>query len=116
VWLNDPKFIKVKVTIIYLIFGGLLGFGLLQGKSYLTYALKPKAIASMRLSMEGWMIMTRRLTAFFFALAIVNEVIWRNFSTESWVYFKTFGLTIAIFGFFLAQGALFKTHSVGDET
>ncbi len=57
---------------------------------------------------EGWMILTRRLTAFFAALAVLNEVIWRNFSTATWVGFKTFGLTAAVFLFFMAQGRLFE--------
>jgi hypothetical protein len=72
----------------------------LQGKSYLS-AVMDEALP---MQPEGWMILTRRLTAFFFALAIANEAVWRLMSTEAWVNFKTFGLTAALFLFILTQG------------
>ena len=96
VWFNDPKFFKMKPTIIYLLFGGVLGLGLMLGKSYLQSVME----GLMPLTDEGWMILTRRLMLFFLALAILNEIIWRTQSEETWVYFKTFGLTAAIFPFF----------------
>lgn len=108
VWLNDDRFFKMKPTLIYLIFGGLLGFGLLRGQSYLRVVMEEV----MPLEHEGWMILTRRVCAFFIGLAILNEVIWRTQSTETWVSFKTFGLTIAIFAFFMAQGKLFQKYGI----
>ena len=107
VWFNDERFFKMKPTIIYVLFGGLLGFGLLQGKSYL------RAVMSevVPLREEGWMILTRRLCAFFFALALANELVWRMMSTDAWVNFKTFGLTAAVFLFFITQGKLFQAYS-----
>ena len=63
---------------------------------------------------EGWMILTRRIALFFLALAVANEVIWRNFSTETWVSFKTFGLTAALFGFFMAQGKLLAQYGIEE--
>lgn len=112
VWLNDPRFFKMKPTMIYLLFGGILGFGLLRGQSYLRTVLD----AQVPLKHEGWMILTRRLTAFFFLLAVLNEVIWRTMSTETWVYFKTFGLTAAVFLFFMTQGSLFKRYGLEQES
>jgi intracellular septation protein len=111
VWLNDDRFFKMKPTIIYLIFAGILGFGLLRGQSYLRHVMEEM----MPLAPEGWMILTRRLALFFFGLAILNEVIWRLMSTEIWVYFKTFGLTAAIFVFFIMQGTLFRTYGEATE-
>ena len=67
-----------------------------------------------KLTDQGWMILTKRLAAFFFGLAIVNELVWRLMSEEAWVYFKTFGLTAAIFLFFMGQGRLFRDH--GTQT
>ena len=61
------------------------------------------------------MILTRRLCAFFFGLAVANEVIWRMMSTETWVYFKTFGLTAAMFLFFMTQAKLFQTYGIEEE-
>ena len=104
VWLNDERFFKMKPTLIYLLFAGILGFGLLRGQSYLRFAMD----GLMPLEHEGWMLLTKRVCALFFALAVANEVIWRTMSTETWVYFKTFGLSASIFGFFFTQGGVFK--------
>ncbi len=111
VWFNDPKFFKMKPTLIYLIFAGVLGFGLLRGQSYLQSLMD----SMLPLTDQGWMILTRRLTLFFLGLAVLNEVIWRTQSEETWVYFKTFGLTAAIFVFFMTQGKLFSEHSSEDQ-
>lgn len=108
VWLNDDRFFKMKPTMIYLLFGGLLAFGLLRGQSYLKYVMEEV----MPLNDEGWMLLTKRLMFCFFAMALANELIWRFFSTEAWVYFKTFGLTAAVFVFFMTQGRLFQDYAL----
>ncbi|SDI17999.1 inner membrane-spanning protein YciB [Lutimaribacter saemankumensis] len=111
VWLNDDRFFKMKPTIIYLIFAGILGFGLLRGQSYLQHVMEDM----MPLAPEGWMKLTRRLCLFFFGLAVVNEAVWRTMSTESWVWFKTFGLTAAVFLFFMFQGDIFRKYGEQDD-
>jgi intracellular septation protein len=58
----------------------------------------------------GWVILTKRVAIFFLSLALLNELIWRNMSTDSWVNFKTFGLTGAIFIFFVAQNGLIQKY------
>lgn len=108
VWFNDEQFIKMKPSIIYLLFGGILGFGLLRGQSYLRMIMQEM----IPLKEEGWIVLTRRFTVFFFSLALLNEIIWRFFSTEIWVYFKTFGLTIALFAFFVLQGSLLNKYAI----
>ncbi len=111
VWLNDDRFFKMKPTMIYTLFAGILGFGLLRGESYLQYVME----GMMPLTHAGWMILTRRLAAFFAGLAVLNEVIWRTMSTDAWVNFKTFGLTLAIFVFFMTQGGVFRRHGLDPE-
>lgn len=111
VWFNDPRFFKMKPTMIYLLFGGMLGYGLWRGQSYLQYVME----GVMPLTDQGWMILTRRLMVFFLGLAVLNEVIWRTQTEETWVYFKTFGLTAAIFVFFMLQSRLFREHSTEDK-
>lgn len=111
VWLNDPSFIKMKPTIIYLLFGGILGIGLLRGQSYLRVVMQDL----IPLENTGWMVLTRRFTAFFFGLALANEAVWRSFSTDTWVYFKTFGLTAALFAFFMMQSALLSKYAIGKR-
>ncbi|NVO23483.1 inner membrane-spanning protein YciB [Donghicola mangrovi] len=111
VWLNDERFFKMKPTLIYLIFGLILGFGLLRGQSYLRVVMEE----ALPMQHEGWMILTRRVCAFFFGLALLNEVIWRTQSTETWVSFKTFGLTLAILAFFMTQGKLFQKYGIEQD-
>lgn len=111
VWLKDERFFKMKPTMIYLLFGGALGFGLLRGQSYLRLVMEE----ALPLQPEGWMILTRRLCAFFFALAVANELIWRSFSTEVWVNFKTFGLTAALFLFFMTQGSVLNRYGIEED-
>ena len=111
VWFNDGDFFKMKPTIIYLMFAAILGFGLWRGQSYLALVMGD----ALPLQPEGWMILTRRMTAFFLGLALLNEVVWRGFSEQTWVYFKTFGLTAAIFVFFMSQGGVFSRYAVEDS-
>ncbi|MCH2248234.1 MAG: septation protein IspZ [Cognatishimia sp.] len=111
VWLNDDRFFKMKPTMIYVLFGGILGVGLLQGKSYLKFVMEE----ALPLQDEGWMILTRRLAAFFIGLAVLNEVIWRTQSTDTWVYFKTFGLTAAVFVFFMTQAGVFTKYGIEED-
>ena len=108
VWFNDERFIKMKPSIIYLLFAGILGFGLLRGQSYLRMIMQDM----IPLKKEGWIVLTRRFAFFFFSLALLNEIIWRFFSTEMWVYFKTFGITIALFAFFILQGSLLNKYAI----
>ena len=110
VWQNDKSFLQMKPTILYLLFAAILGFGLLRKQSYLQYMMGEM----MPLQDRGWMILTQRMALLFLALAVLNEVIWRNMSEETWVYFKTFGLPMGIFSFFIFQGGLFKEHAIRD--
>ncbi|MEZ5722513.1 MAG: inner membrane-spanning protein YciB [Paracoccaceae bacterium] len=111
IWFNDERFFKMKPTMIYLLFAGLLGFGLMRGQSYLEAVMDQ----AMPLEREGWMILTKRLALFFLALAVANEAIWRSMSTETWVSFKTFGLPLSIFAFFMLQSGLFARYGVSEE-
>ena len=106
IWFNDDRFFKMKPTIIYLLFGGILSFGLLRKKSYLEYVMEDM----LPLESIGWVILTKRVAIFFLSLALLNELIWRNMSTDSWVNFKTFGLTGAVFIFFIAQNGLIQKY------
>ncbi|NDV01947.1 inner membrane-spanning protein YciB [Pseudoroseicyclus tamaricis] len=111
VWFNDERFFKMKPTIIYVIFGAALAIGLARGKSYLEGLMGE----AMPLKREGWLLLTKRIMWFFFGLAVANELVWRLFSTEVWVSFKTFGLTAALFLFFMTQGKLLEEYGVEEE-
>lgn len=106
-YFNDERFFKMKTTIVYGLFAGLLGIGLLMKRSWLEYVMDEM----MPLKTEGWMILTKRLTAMFAFLAAANEVIWRTMSTDAWVKIETFGFPAALFVFFMAQAGLFQRYS-----
>ncbi len=99
VWFNDERFFKMKTTIVYALFAGLLGIGLLQGKSWLQWVMQE----FLPMKHEGWMILTRRLALVFAGMAILNEIVWRTMSTDFWVKFETFGLPIALMVFLWVQ-------------
>jgi intracellular septation protein len=110
-WLQDDTFIKLKPTIVNCLFGVILGGGLLFGRPL----LKPIFGAAFRLTDEGWRRLTLRWTFFFFLLAIVNEVMWRFFSTDTWIASKmllSFPLTL-VFAFL--QVPLLRRYWDGDD-
>mgnify|MGYP005985174939 CR=1 FL=1 len=109
--LNDERFFKMKPTMIYALFAGILGFGLLRGQSYLRVVMGEM----MPMDHEGWMKLTLRIALLFLGLAVANELIWRNLSTDTWVKFKTFGLPIIMLGFFMTQSGLLGRHAIEPE-
>ncbi len=111
VWLNDERFFKVKTTLVYGVLAGILGIGILQGRSYLAWAMSE----FLPLTDEGWMKLTKRLAAFFVGLALANEVVWRTMSTDAWVKIETFGFPIALFLFIWLQIRLTLWHDLVAE-
>jgi intracellular septation protein len=107
-YLQDELFIKLKPTIVNVLFGSVLLGGLLFGKSLLGYVFD----SVFKLDAEGWRKLTLRWGLFFFFLAIVNEVVWRSFSTDFWVSFKVFGMMPLTFVFTLSQMPLISRHSL----
>ena len=108
VWLNDPRFFKMKPTLIYLLFAGILGLGLALRRNWLQLVMGE----ALPMRAEGWRILTGRLVVLFLALAVLNEVIWRLASESAWVNFKIFGVTGILIAFFIAQGGLLRRHAV----
>ncbi len=109
--LHDELFIKLKPTIIYVLFGGTLVGGLLFGKSFLGILFE----SVFDLTAEGWRKLTWRWALFFFALAILNEMVWRNFSTDTWVSFKLFGVVPLTLLFGAAQYPLLTKYAAKPD-
>ena len=107
VWLNDPKFFKMKPTIIYLIFAGLLAFSLIRGRNWLELVMSE----ALPMRPEGWRILTLRMVLLFLGLAAANEIVWRSMSETAWVNFKTFGLPAIMVVFFIANAKLFERYA-----
>lgn len=108
---NDERVFKMKSTVIFGLFGVLLFIGLARGQSWLEYILDQ----ALPLTHEGWMILTRRMAWFFLAFAAMNEVVWRNFSTDIYVIWDTVGQMGVMFVFFIANFRLIERHWVGPK-
>jgi len=109
-WLQDETFIKMKPTIVNVIFGVVLLGGLAFGKSLLAYVFD----AAFRLDAEGWRKLTLRWGLFFFALAVLNEVVWRNFSDDFWIGFKVWAIMPLTVAFMMIQLPLIQRHMLPE--
>ncbi len=111
IYFNNPIFIYIKPTIINILFGLALIFG-----RYFTNepVLKKLMSKSISLTDEGWEILNKRWIYFFFALAILNEAVWRTQSEEFWVNFKVWGLLPITFIFTAFQIGLINKHKINE--
>ena len=110
-YLQDDVFIKLKPTIVNTLFGVTLISGMLMGKSFLKMVMGP----AFELDQEGWDKLTWRWGFFFLFLAVVNEIIWRNFSEAFWVSFKFWGMTGLTMAFVASQLPMMMKHSTAEE-
>jgi intracellular septation protein len=106
--LHDDTFIKVKPTIIYGLFGAVLVAGYLLDKPFLAIVFD----SMFHLTDEGWRKLTLRWAAFFFAAAVLNEVVWRTQSTDFWLNFKLFGFVPLTFVFAALQYPMMMRHAI----
>ncbi|EKF42078.1 intracellular septation protein A [Nitratireductor indicus C115] len=110
-YLHNETFIKMKPTIVNMLFGGVLLGGLVFGKSLLGYVFD----SAFKLDAEGWRKLTLRWGLFFLFLAVVNEVVWRMFSTDTWVAFKVWGIMPITILFTMSQMPLIMRHSLEEK-
>ena len=110
-YLQSDLFIKVKVTLINALFGAVLLGGAAFGKSYLKLVMGE----AMKLTDEAWRTLSLRWGIFFFAMAGLNEIVWRNFSTDQWVNFKVFGLLPLTLVFAVANAPYMTRHMIEDK-
>ena len=110
IYFDNEVFIKMKPTIINLVFAVILYGGMLIRKPLLKILLG----AALKLEEEGWRILTYRWIGFFIALAILNEIVWRTQSTDIWVNFKVFAILPITFIFTMTQFPLIKKYQIED--
>ena len=110
-YLRDDTFIKLKPTIVYTMFAVLLLAGLAMKKPVLALLFGPV----FNLTDEGWRKLTVRWAVFFVAMAVINEIVWRNFSTDTWVSFKAFGFLPITLLFAMAQVPLMQRYGIADD-
>lgn len=110
-WLQDDHFIKMKPTFVNALFAGALFVGLLLGQSFLKILFGEV----FRLTEEGWRKLTFRWAFFFVFLAVLNEIVWRSVSTDTWVSFKVFGIMPLTMAFAVAQVGLLRRYEQPSE-
>lgn len=107
-YLHDDTFFKVKPTIVNAIFASVLLGGLVFNQMFIKLLLSD----ALTLTDAGWRLLQLRWGLFFVFLAILNEIVWRNFSTNVWVNFKVFGTFPLTFLFMLLQVGLIQQHTI----
>lgn len=109
--LKDETYIKIKPTLVYLLFSGVL----LGGLYFRKVVLKSFLSDAIQINDEGWRKLSLRWGMFFMFLAVLNEIIWRNFPTSFWVSFKVFGMFSLTMAFTVSQIPLIKKHWLPSE-
>ncbi len=112
IWLQNDTFIKVKVTIVNALFGATL----LAGMAFRRPFIKMVMGAAIRLTDDGWSKLTWCWIGYFAGVAALNELIWRNFSTDFWVKFKTIALPVLSIAFFLCLVPMISRHEIPEES
>jgi intracellular septation protein len=110
-FLQDDLFIKLKPNIIYVLFAAVLFGGIVFGKNLLAIVFDQM----FHLTAEGWRKLTVRWASFFLLLAVLNELVWRTQSTDTWVTFKVFGVMPLTFVFAMLQMPLLKKYDAGEK-
>lgn len=109
IYFHDETFIKIKPTIIYLMFASVLIFGLVTGRPLLQFVLES---AYPGLSPKGWRQLTINWAAFFIVQAVLNEAVWRNTSWDFWVAYKLWGVIPMTMLFAIANLPMLMKHGM----
>jgi len=112
IWLHNETFIKVKPTVYYALVAALLTFGLATGRPLLKLVL---GSAYPGLDEEGWRKLTRNWAIFFAIMAVVNEAVWRNSTTDFWIAFKLWGAIPATLLFAVANVPMLVRHGLSTD-
>ncbi|HEY8593226.1 MAG TPA: septation protein A [Sphingomicrobium sp.] len=112
IWLHNESFIKIKPTIYYALVSGLLWFGLATDRPLLQRVL---GSAYPGLDQRGWAKLTRNWAIFFAFMALLNEAVWRNSSTDFWIGFKLWGALPLTFLFAAANIPMLMRHGLMKE-
>ena len=109
-YFDNELFIKIKPTVVTLLFAALIAGGRLLGRNPLAAIIGKQII----LTAHGWRAISWLWVAMFVTSAIANEVAWRSLSTDDWITFKVFGLTGISFLFFALSVPILQKHQRQD--
>ncbi|MBT5074625.1 MAG: septation protein IspZ [Kordiimonadaceae bacterium] len=113
IYFNDPTFIKIKPTILYSLFSAILLSGYMMGKPFLKNVM---AVGFPPLEDIAWMKMSRNWGLYFIGCAILNEILWRNFTMSEWIAMKGYIFMPLSFVFALAQMPIIMKHQLEETT
>jgi intracellular septation protein len=111
-WFKDETFIKMKPTIVQLLFALILFGGLVFKRPTLKYVLGE----ALQMTETGWRQLSLRFALFFTGMAVLNEIVWRSFPTDLWVDFKVFGILGLTLLFGIAQAPMMRRHTIAGKT
>jgi len=112
IWLHNESFIKMKPTVYYTLVSGLLWFGLATDRPLLQRVLGSTYPG---LDNDGWRKLTRNWAIFFAFMALLNEAVWRNSTTDFWIGFKLWGALPLTFLFASANIPMLLRHGLMKE-
>jgi len=110
-YFDNELFIKIKPTILTLMFAAAIAGGRAMGRNPLAAIMG----SQVKLTNDGWRIMSWLWVAMFACSALANEIAWRTLSTDSWVTFKVFGLTGISLGFVMLSLPIIQKHQINDQ-
>jgi len=110
-YFDNELFIKIKPTILTLMFAAAIAGGRAMGRNPLAAIMG----SQVNLTNDGWRIMSWLWVAMFVCSALANEIAWRTLSTDSWVTFKVFGLTGISLGFVMLSLPIIQKHQINDQ-
>ena len=106
--LGDDTIYKMKPTVLYSLFA----IALLVARSFDRLLLRSVLEDAWKLTDEGWRKLTTQFALFFFAMAGLNELVWRFMSEDFWVSFKVFGGIGLMLVFVLSRAPFAKKHAL----
>jgi len=104
---QDKTFIQWKPTVVNWLFGAaFLGSQFIGQKTIVQRLME----SNLELPQEIWKNLNIAWVIFFLAMGVLNLIVAYNFSEETWVNFKLFGMLGLTFVFILAQGLYMSRH------
>lgn len=109
-WFDNETFIKMKPTVLYLIFAATLTAGLILKRLWLKILMG----SAIKLQEQGWQLLTRNWIIFFVIMAVLNEIVWRNFSSEFWGGYKLASVLISL-AFAISQAPIMMKYEIKES-
>jgi intracellular septation protein len=105
--LRDDTFIKWKPTVLYWLFGAVLGIAAVAFKKNLIRAMMQHQVT---LPDEVWGRLLASWIGFFVVMGVLNLYVAYNFSLDTWVNFKMFGGIGLMLAFVVLQALMLAKH------